>query len=95
MFHGSVWISLSGALSSALQRALFVFIGKRLTCGFFVFSFCGFLCFFLSDCGPACSLQHFQHILIKMGDWEMCVEQPHFARELIITRDEQDAVLIG
>lgn len=92
MFRGSVWISFSGSLSSALQRALFVFIGKRLTCGFLFSTSVGFYAF--SFLTLACFLQHFQHICIKMEDSEMCVEQPHFERGLVITRDEQDAVLI-
>lgn len=45
VFCGSVWISLSGTLSCALQRALFVFIGKRLTCGFLFSVFVGFCAF--------------------------------------------------
>lgn len=45
VFCSFVWISLSGSLSSALQRALFVFIGKRLTCGFLFSASVGFCAF--------------------------------------------------
>lgn len=49
MFRESVWISLSGSVSSALQRAVLVFIGKRLTCGFLFSTSVGFRAFsFLS-----------------------------------------------
>lgn len=34
VFCGSAKSSLSGSVSSALQGAVLVFIGKRLTCGF-------------------------------------------------------------
>lgn len=44
-FHGSVQISLSGSLSSALQREVLVFIGKRLTCGFLFSTSVGFRAF--------------------------------------------------
>lgn len=45
MFHGSIWTSLSGTLSSTLQRALFVFLGKSLTCGFLFSTSVGFCAF--------------------------------------------------
>lgn len=45
VFCGFVWISLSGSLSSSLQRTLFVFIGKRLTCGFLFSASVGFCAF--------------------------------------------------
>lgn len=80
VFRGSVWISFSGSLSSALQRTLFVFIGKRLTCGFLFSTSVGFCAFSFLTMALHVSCSIFSIFALRWKIWKSVCRTASFCK---------------
>lgn len=82
VFCGSVWISFSGSLSSALQRTLFVFIGKRLTCGFLFSNSVGFYAFSFLTMALHVSCSIFSIFALRRKIWKYVCRTASFCKTI-------------